>query len=332
MFAKGNYDYEMGCDLDFDRYDVREEIKYWGKWLTDTLNLDGVRIDTIKHVNAAFIREWLGHIRHYSQKPNNFAVGEFYTEDRYVSDELKTLIRIVQCEGDFPQPVSFFDFQLRNKFRDASYQKGNYNLALLNQGTLQRENPGSAVTFVENHDRQYGRNPDSHVQEWIKPLAYAYILLRNDGYPCIFFPDYYGSESNGDHKGQPTGRHYLDVLLGLRKQYALGEERYYETYDGANASAIGWVRMGFVEGACGAMAVVLNISDTVKPVRMNTGRNGRKFYHFATIKYTEPDNEFLVVKGPYGQYGDKAIDIWTDSHGYADFLADKETVSIWLEA
>lgn len=329
---KGNYDYEMGCDLDFDRYDVREEIKYWGKWLTDELDLDGFRIDTIKHVNANYTREWLGHVRYFTGKPDFFAIGEYYTEDRYVSNELKELLNRIKNLGEYPQDISFFDFPLRNKFRDLSYHKGYYNLAELNRNTLQKDHPKHAITFVENHDRQYGRNPDSHVKEWVKPLAYAYILLRENGYPSIFFADYYGSSPNGYHIGQPEGRYYLDLLLQLRKEYALGRERYNETYDGPNATAAGWVRLGFVDGAKGAMAVVINISNSVKPVRLETGRFNRKFYHYATIKYIEADNTILIVKGRYNQYGDKAYDLWTDQHGFADFLADGETVAIWLEA
>ncbi len=73
---------------------------------------------------------------------------------------------------------------------------------------------------------------NSHVEEWFKPLAYAFILLRERGYPCIFFPDYYGSldwVENGNlwHRAQKPGREYLDLLLKLRKEFALGEERYY---------------------------------------------------------------------------------------------------------
>lgn len=28
---------------------------------------------------------------------------------------------------------------------------------------------------------------------WFKPLAYVLILLRRDGYPCIFYADYFGA-------------------------------------------------------------------------------------------------------------------------------------------
>ena len=38
----------------------------------------------------------------------------------------------------------------------------------------------------------HGQALCSWVQEWFKPLAYALILLRRDGYPCVFYGDYYG--------------------------------------------------------------------------------------------------------------------------------------------
>ncbi len=49
------------------------------------------------------------------------------------------------------------------------------------------------MIFVETHDHEYGRFYESHIEEWFKPLAHAYILLQRLGYPCIFVPNYYGS-------------------------------------------------------------------------------------------------------------------------------------------
>lgn len=60
---KGNDDYLTGCDFDYGRYDVREEMKYWGAWFAKELALDGVRLDAVKHISADYIREWLGHVR-----------------------------------------------------------------------------------------------------------------------------------------------------------------------------------------------------------------------------------------------------------------------------
>ena len=58
--------------------------------------------------------------------------------------------------------------------------------------TLIEKDPKMAVTFVDNHDSQYGQALESWIREWFKPMAYAIILLRKDGFPCIFFGDYYG--------------------------------------------------------------------------------------------------------------------------------------------
>lgn len=38
-------------------------------------------------------------------------------------------------------------------------------------------------------------------------MAYAIILLRCGGYPCIFFPDYYGADYKGVDKDGNTCEH-----------------------------------------------------------------------------------------------------------------------------
>lgn len=187
------------------------------------------------------------------------------------------------------------------------------------------EQPAKAVTFVECHDYEYGRDYDSHVREWIKPLAYAFILLRAQGYPVVFYPDLYGSAPKDQHAGQPSGKEYLELLLRLRQQFALGEERFY-----GGGQQIGWVRMGGVPGARGAMAVVLsNGVGGVRSVRMDTGRVSRRFYHLATIKLGS--GGFVVVRNRYDLFGDKAEGLHTDGAGFADFLTEGGAVTIWLE-
>jgi alpha-amylase len=225
--------------------------------------------------------------------------------------------------------VSLFDFPLRFKLKTASWAGEAFDLRELERGTLVAEQPARAVTFVENHDYQYLRDVDSHVREWFKPIAYAYVLLRQGGYPCVFFPDYYGLGPEIDGRGQAPGREYLDLLLAVRKQLALGEERYY-----GDRNVAGWVRMGGVPGARGALAVVVNNGYAgVRAIRMDTGRASRRFYHLATIKHTgtaDPGG-FQVVRGAYGMYGDKADGLWTDAGGWADFLADSGTAALWVE-
>ncbi len=319
---KGNYDYLTGADLDYGRYDVREEMKYWGAWFAAQLGLDGFRLDAVKHYTADFLREWLGHVR-AQHGADLFAVGEYIAGD---TGPLHEYIERVSAYGDYPQRITLFDFPLRFKLGEVSRKGDGYDLRCLSSGTLVSEQPALAVTFVENHDYEYGRGFDSHLEEWFKPLAYAFILLRQGGYPCVFFPDYFGSEERSWRPHQLEGKEYLDLLLKLRKQFALGEERYY-----AERTIAGWVRMGAVPGAKGAMAVVINTSPggVVKGISMDTGRPGACFCHLATIKGM-PDG-FVVARGDYRLYGTKSGGLWTDSAGWGEFVAEGGTVSIWLE-
>jgi alpha-amylase len=317
---KGNYDFLQDSDFDYGRFDVREEMKYWGEWFVKEVGLDGLRLDAVKHITAGYIQEWVGHVRAATGK-SLFTVGEYIAGETSV---LHNYLTKVTASDQFPQDISLFDFPLRFLFKNASWQGESFDLRALNYNTLMAEQPTKAVTFVENHDYQFGRELDSHVQEWFKPLAYAFILLRDRGYPCLFFPDYYGSHDKDNHQGQPSGREYLNLLLKLRKQFALGEERFY-----ADRNVSGWVRMGGVPGAKGAMSVVINNSVSVKAIGMNTGRFNKRFYHLATIKLK--DNKFVVVQNRYDLYGDKAEGLSTDRDGWADFLADGGTASIWIE-
>ena len=85
-----------------------------------------------------------------------------------------------------------FDVPLHFSFHDASVAEGEYDLSRLLDGSMMMSNPAKAVPFVENHDSQTGGVQESAVAEWFKPLAYAIILLREQGYPCMFMGDYEG--------------------------------------------------------------------------------------------------------------------------------------------
>jgi alpha-amylase len=322
---KGNYEFLSDVDIDFGRYDVREELKFWGAWLVDTIGADGLRLDAVKHYTANYAREFTGHVRARTPKPL-FAVGEYIDSS---TGPLHSYLTQVSARGNYPQDVSLFDFPLRFKLRNCSWAQDQYDLRELNRGTLMAEQPAKAVTFVENHDYQFGRALDSHVREWIKPIAYAYILLRAGGYPCIFHADYYGVDPALDGRGQPPGKAYLDLLIQVRKQFALGDERYYD-----DRNVAGWVRMGGVRGARGALAVVINIAGAgVRAINMDTGRTNKRFYHLATIKHSGAHGlgGFVIVRSAYNLYGDKSQGLTTGADGKADFVADAGCVSIWLE-
>ena len=129
------------------------------------------------------------------------------------------------------------DVRLHQNLFEASQAGSSYDLRSIFADSLVEIKPDKAVTFVDNHDTQRGQALESTVQEWFKPAAYALILLREQGLPCVFYGDYYGI--SGQY-AQQDFKEVLDRLLVIRKDLAYGEQTDY--FDDANC--IGWVRSG----------------------------------------------------------------------------------------
>lgn len=178
----GNYDYLMGADIDFSNQEVIDECMKWGKWYLDTTGVNGFRFDAVKHIKASFIRDFIREMRKYTNK-NLFSVGEYWNSN---VEELKEYIE--KTEGE----LSLFDVPLHYNFYQASHSDGNYDMSKILDGTLLKENWGKAVTFVDNHDTQLGQALESWIPTWFKEIAYSIILFNRNGYPCIFYGDYYG--------------------------------------------------------------------------------------------------------------------------------------------
>ncbi len=114
------------------------------------------------------------------------------------------------------------------------------------------------VTLVMNHDTQPYQALAADMQPFFKPLAYALILLRAEGYPCVFYGDVYGIK--GDHPYPPScGGKVPDMCLA-RKLYAYGEQRDY--FDCPHC--IGWTRLGTRDRPFGLACVMSNAAPNKK--------------------------------------------------------------------
>lgn len=297
---KGNFDYLMGCDLDMDHPEVNGELKYWSEWYLDTTGVDGFRFDAVKHVKAEFFQEWLEHARNYAKR-DLFAVGEYW------SYEVETLHHFVAVTDG---KVSLFDAPLHYNFCTASKAGNSYDMRKIFDNTLVQHQPSLAVTLVDNHDSQPLQSLESVVESWFKPLAYALILLRSEGYPCIFYADYYGAHykdrgKDGNEYEIWLDKHQeiLDKLLYARQTYAYGEQ--YSYFDHANT--IGWTRLGDDEHP-GGMAVVLSNGDP-----------GTK-----RMEVKQPNSNYMDITGNIEE------PITTDKDGWADFRCNAGSVSVWV--
>ncbi len=248
----GNYDYLMHNDIEHRNPFVREELNAWGKWYHDQIGFGGVRLDAVKHQSPDFYREWLYTLRANTGE-NIFAVGEYWTPGA-----LPLLEKYIEVtEG----AMSLFDAPLQWHFHLASRSGAAYDLRTIFDETLTAANPLLSVTLVANHDTQPLQQLEAPVEKWFKPLAYALILLRKDGYPCVFYPDLFGAHYNDTDKEGNEQEIFLDKvpniekLLQARTRYAYGEQHdYFE-----DANCLGWVRTGDEDHA--ACAVVLSNKD-----------------------------------------------------------------------
>jgi alpha-amylase len=176
-------------------------------------------------------------------------------------------------------------------------------------GSLMKERPCQAVTFVDNHDSQSLQALESPVAAWFKPLAYALILLRREGYPCVFLPDYDGSIY--EDKGR-DGNHYtiemashrflIDIFLEVRRKHAYGPQ--YDYLD--HPHTIGWTRLGD-DTHPQAMAVL-----------MSNEQAGSKW-----MEVGKPRTRFIDRTGHIPE------PVFTNECGWGEFRCAGGSVSVW---
>lgn len=221
---KGNFDYLMNADINHSHPDVRRELIENAKWLVREIGYDGFRFDALKHISTAFIDELVAALR--ADFPDLQFIGEYWQGSE------ETLRYYLDASS---YQIQLFDVPLHFKLQAASHDP-DYELGDLLTGTLVAENPLNTVTFVDNHDSQPGQSLESWVAEDFREFANALILLRRDGYPCIFAGDLEGLPETG----YPGLGGRLTLLLELRRDYAYGEEEIFL----ADSSALGLIRHG----------------------------------------------------------------------------------------
>jgi len=288
----GNYDYLMGADIDHDHGEVLEDFLKWGQWAIDDIGAAGFRFDAIKHIDEKFISKFVKNTREVTGKPKLFAVGEYW------KDDINDLDSYLDSLGT---QFSLFDAPLHYNFKQAGEQGAGYDLTKIFDGTVVQKRPIDAVTLVDNHDTQVGQALESWVSSGFKPIAYSLILLRPDGYPCVFWGDLFGTL--GDNPQKPVTQ--LNDIIRARKLFAFGELRDY--FDHPNC--IGWVRMA--GGDRDGLAVVACNGDEGKK-RMEVGAE------HAGEKWTD------VLGWHQGE-----VTIGED--GWAEFMCPARSVSIWTK-
>lgn len=299
----GNYDYLMFNDIESRNPAVRQELKEWGEWYYNTCGMDGFRMDAVKHISHKFLNEWIDHMRNTFNK-DFFIVGENWVVDNVAY--LQNYIEITEGR------MKLFDSILHQNFYVAGKQGETFDLSKIFEGTLTQINPYLSITFVDNHDSQPLQALESFVELWFRPLAYTLILLREQGMPCLFYPDLYGcAYKDKDHNGNEieielSAVFELPKLCAVRKDLSYGTQRDYLDHP----NCIGWIREGADENPGSGIAVLMSNSVAAsKKMEMGLKHANKTFIDML---------------------GNVAEQVVVNEDGWAVFTCAQKSVSVWV--
>lgn len=293
----GNYDFLLGVDIDHRHPAVQEDLSLWGKWILETTEGAGFRLDAIKHIDHRFLLHWIQETRRRAGLKNMFVVSEYW------SGNLKLLLPYIRA---FKGETTFFDVPLHMNFHQAFRERTRYDLRNILRDTVVQVKPNDAVTFVDNHDTVEGQSLESWVGDGFKTQAYAIILLRGYGHPCVFYGDLY---PNKECYNDNTARN-IALLIEARRKFAYGPTVDYF----AEKNCIGFVRKG--DATHQGCAIILSnkengSSSFLHELRMNVGI----------------ENAGKTFRSHMTQHGRVEI----DAAGWGIFSCFANTVQVWTK-
>ncbi|MDF7823699.1 alpha-amylase family glycosyl hydrolase [Pontiellaceae bacterium B12227] len=179
------------------------DLVQWGNWLADSANAGfdgGWRLDYVKGINPSFIRKFI------KGTGNAYGILECWDDLAMIEKYLKKS----ECPAAFDFPGFYTMGKVFNHGEDIG-------LLVDPDQVLAAKHPKRAVTFVANHDT----DKDSHVESIVDNtmLAYAFILTYQ-GYPCIFWKDYF-NYGLAEADGQPG--HGIKPLVWVRNALGGGQ-------------------------------------------------------------------------------------------------------------
>ncbi|KAJ7274379.1 alpha amylase [Mycena haematopus] len=293
----GNYDYLLGVDIDHRHPDVHSTFlsSLQGVWILETTGAVGFRLDAIKHIDHRFLSLFASAGAESCGARLNLIVD-------YPCSTLKTIMPYIKA---FRGQTAFFDVPLHMNFHNASKDRSHYDLRNILDGTIVKEKPNDAVTFVDNHDASICKS--LQVDTNFKVQAYSLILLRQNGHPCVFYGDLYPNEEGYD---ADISRN-LKLLIEARKKFAYGLcHDYFQ-----DPRCIGFVRMGdLLHPGC---AVLLSNKEDPTDNFTHTARMfvGREHAHTVFRTFMSPHSTINIDVDGWGEFSCPAnrVQVWVRS-------------------
>ncbi|MFC5242343.1 alpha-amylase family glycosyl hydrolase, partial [Streptomyces atrovirens] len=234
-FAGESAEYGDFSGLD-DLWTERPEVvdgmeKIYQRWVRD-FDIDGFRIDTVKHVNMEFWTQWATALDAYAAKKGRddfFMFGEVYSADTDITAPYVTRGRL-DATLDFPfqEAARQYASQGGSAKKLASVFGDDYKYA------TDKANAYEQVTFLGNHDMgRFGTfltqdNPQASEAELLKKDMLANeLMFLSRGNPVVYYGDEQGFTGAGGDKdarqtlfASRTADYLDDNLIGSDRTHA----------------------------------------------------------------------------------------------------------------
>ncbi len=172
-------------DVNTESSEIQTLYQDWVSWLVTEYSFDGVRIDTVKHVNKEF---WPG----FSSAAGVYTIGEVFDGDvNYLAGYAGLMSGLLNYAIYYPM----------NNF----YQQTGSSQAMVdmhNQISSAFPDPAALGTFLDNHDNPRWLNSKNDLS--LLKNALAYVILSR-GVPIV----YYGTEQAYAGGADPANREDL---------------------------------------------------------------------------------------------------------------------------
>lgn len=197
-------------ELDINRPEVLDTlIKAYKHWIA-VADVDGFRVDTVKHMESSATAIFCNAVREYANrigKHNFFIFGEIVADDATIQHYIGRNSRVAGTNERFPSLDAALDFPLYfmleeviKGFRSPSDLRERYERFR----TLYADHGAAGryfVTFVDNHDqmsRPYRRfmHNNPFLEQAVLAIGY---LLTSQGVPCIYYGTEQGFDGGGDN-------------------------------------------------------------------------------------------------------------------------------------
>ena len=274
----------------------QSDIQTWMQWLENANNagFDGWRYDYVKGYHP-----WVVQDMNNATSPT-FSVGEYWDS----SDNINNWVNTVGNSSAFDFPL----YYTMQAFCNDTSGGGNLATILNTEDCYASRNPFKAVTFCANHDT------DQIVND--KMIAYA-IILTYQGYPCIFWEDYfnYGLAHGGGASPQGWGNG-IAQLVWCREKLAAGGPNI-QVLESSDPQCLIYGSYGYSSSSPGYIVIINTNPTNWKGYTVTTGNGYLKNQTLKAYAWSSTISGQNVQPNNQGCDGNGNVQVWAAPRGYA---------------